>query len=150
MGKQPQDLSAAAVRASPAVPLCRGRRVNCSGTAAERVCRECLCAVCVHHPAETLHPIGSSQIISHRPYSSDPFIFPSHLQAFDRRRLEEREKNPFISRERSHFMFLFLCIKKELIHKVLMFYLILQQFSLPTVRVLIRSTELNKTGFTPL
>lgn len=47
-------------------------------------------------------------------------------------------------------MFLFLCIKKELIHKVLMFYLILQQFSLPTVRVLIRSTELNKTGFTPL
>lgn len=37
-------------------------------------------------------------------------------------------------------MFLFLFIK-ELLHEILTYCLILQQFSLPTLRVLIRSTE---------
>lgn len=58
-------------------------------------------------------------------------------------------KNHITSRERSHFMFLFLCVR-ELIHKVLMYYLILEQFSLPAVRALIRSTEMSNAAFIPL
>lgn len=46
-------------------------------------------------------------------------------------------------------MFLFLCIR-ELIHTVLMYYLILEQFSLPAVRALIRSTEMSNAAFIPL
>ena len=55
--------------------------------------------------AETLHPIGSNQIISHRSYSSDAFIFPFHLQAFDGRRLEEGEKSYHLNGEESFYVF---------------------------------------------
>ena len=59
---------------------------------------------CIISP-ETLHPIGCSQIISCDSYSSGPFIFSSHLQAFGGRRLEGGMGNHITSRERSRIFF---------------------------------------------
>ena len=66
------------------------------------------CIIC----PETLQPIGCSQIISCGSYSSGPFIFSSHLQAFGGRRLKGGMGNHITSRERSR-MFLPLCIKNQ-------------------------------------
>lgn len=46
-------------------------------------------------------------------------------------------------------MFVFLCLR-ELIHEVLMYYLISEQSSPPTMRTLIRSAERSKAALTPL
>lgn len=73
--------------------------MNSSGAAAERICNACVTR------AETVHPHGSSQIISHHSYTSDPFFFPSHLQAFDGRRLEDVEKSYHLKGEESFYVF---------------------------------------------
>lgn len=73
--------------------------MNSSGAAAERVCNACITR------AETVHPHCSSQIISHHSYTSDPFFFPSHLQAFDGRRLEDVEKSYHLKGEESFYVF---------------------------------------------
>lgn len=73
-------------------------RSECSGSPAR-----CVCHACATH-AQTAQPHGSGQIISHHSSTRDPFFFPSHLQAFHGRRLEDVKKSYHLKGEESFYV----------------------------------------------